>query len=423
MADKPGYKPPRITSPPWQTGTRLMFAVFLVGAAAALVLRLKELLLPVVLAMLLAYLLHPLIVRLEAVLKIGRTAVVAILFVIIVLLLAGATTGIGLAVTQQIIGLVQDLTQLSAQLPSELQALSQSVIHIGPWTFDLGHANLTPVINSLASAVQPLISQTGVLLAAALSATASTVGLLILVLVISFYFARDFGKLDDAFLGLVPPAYREDFHNLLRDTGRVWQSFLRGQLILALAMGVSSAAIFGALGLHFALGLGLIAGLMEFVPIFGPIIAGLLAILVALFQVGNWWGLSPLVYAGAVLAAAIVLQQLENNVLVPRIIGHSLNLHPLIVLLAALSGGILAGVLGILLAAPTVATLRLWLGYLYRKTVGIESWPSPVLDQHVLAQRRSRLSRLRMWIASRVASRRPHREATEPGQGSGEGEG
>jgi predicted PurR-regulated permease PerM len=405
MAEKRGSSLSEITSPPWQTGTRLLFAVCLIVLAAALLLSLTELLPPFVLALMLAYLLHPLVSAVERRLRVGRVVAVVLVYVSIILLLAGVTTWIGLSISQQIIGLVQDLTQLSAQLPGQLQALSQATVHFGPWAVDLAQVNLEPLVNSLVSTFQPLLSGTGSLLATAVGATASTVGMLVLVLVMGYYLARDFGTIDDALLGLIPGPYREDFHKLLDDTGRVWQAFLRGQVILALAMGVSSAVVFGALGLRFALGLGLIAGLMEFVPLFGPIIAGLLAVLVALFQASNWWSLTPLVYALVVLAGAVLLQQLENNVLVPRIIGHSLNLHPLIVLLAALSGGILAGVLGILLAAPTVATMRMWLGYIYRKTVGLETWPKPVIDRRLAPTRSRRLTRLRHWLSRRQPAR------------------
>ncbi|MGH2626766.1 MAG: AI-2E family transporter, partial [Anaerolineales bacterium] len=101
------------------------------------------------------------------------------------------------------------------------------------------------------------------------------------------------------------------------------------------------------------------------------------AVLVALFQGHNALGLSPLGFALVVAGAAFLIQQLENNILVPRIIGESLNLHPMIVFVGAIVGASMAGVLGVLLAAPVVATARLWLGYLYRKTVGLETWPAP----------------------------------------------
>lgn len=400
---------PEITSPPWQTGTRLMFALLLVVLIAALAIRLRQIIGPLVLALLLAYLLHPLVLRVERWLRLPRSVAVLVVYGMVVLLLAGATTGAGFAITQQIIGLVQDLTRLAVQLPQQLRELSESTIMFGPWTVDLSTVNLEPIVNSLISTVQPLLSRTGTILASALGATASTLGMLILIMVMGYYLLRDFGQLDEAFLDLVPHEYRADFSRLLRETGAVWHAFLRGQAILGVAMGVLTAVVYGALGLRFALGLGLIAGVLEFVPIFGPIIAGILAVLVALFQAGNWFGLSPLAYALIIAAVATLIQQFENTILVPRIIGHSLNLHPLIVLVAAVSGGFLAGVLGVLLAAPVVATLRLWGGYFYRKSVGLDSWPSLVVE-------REEEEPISFWdrLRARLPLSRQRRPAPEP---------
>jgi predicted PurR-regulated permease PerM len=137
---------------------------------------------------------------------------------------------------------------------------------------------------------------------------------------------------------------------------------------------------------------------------FGPVIAGLIAFLVALFQGSNWWGLAPLTFALVVLAVFALIQQVENNILVPRIIGRSLNLRPLVVLLAALAGASLAGVLGLLLAAPAVASLRIWLGYVYRKTLGLDTWPGSSLGPPRPARPRlaSRLiRRFRAWRSRR----------------------
>ncbi len=99
--------------------------------------------------------------------------------------------------------------------------------------------------------------------------------------------------------------------------------------------------------------------------------------LVALFQPSNWLGLSPLAYAGVVLVAAILIQQVENNFLVPRIIGGSLNLHPVIILVGAVIAANLAGIIGLLLSAPALATLRLFGRYIYRKMFDLQPWPEP----------------------------------------------
>jgi predicted PurR-regulated permease PerM len=355
--------------------------VFLLILAIALLLRLRELLVPLILALLLAYLLHPVVTRLERWLRLPRWAAVLLTYVILILLIGGIVAGMGLAISQQLVGLVQDIGNLSALLPEMLGSMAERTYVIGPWTIDMARINLDPILQSLITSVRPVLTQTGLVLASVAGATASTIGLLVIAMVIGFYLLLESGSLGEGFIELVPPAFRQDFQSLMDETGRVWQAFLRGQLILGLAVGIMVTVVLSALGLRFSLVLGLIAGLLEFVPMFGPAIAGAAAVVVALLQgADNWWGLAPIWFAVVVLAAFIIIQQVENNILVPRIIGLTLNLHPLTVLLGVLAGGILAGLLGVLLAAPTLATLRLWLGYIYRKTAGLDSMPPPVTE-------------------------------------------
>jgi predicted PurR-regulated permease PerM len=375
MFDHPVNESP---SPGWQPATRLAVGVLLLLLAAILLRSLRDLLVPVTLALLLAYLLHPPVTRLAERLHIPRGLSIVILYLVLGLVLAAVTAALGLAVSQQVVGLVEDLRQISRQIPSLLQELQTLEFTVGPWTIDFETINLDPILTSLTSALQPLLTQTGAMVASVAGATAGAVGVLLVILVLGYYILIDFGTLDDSFVGMIPRAYHSDIRRLLDETGLVWSAFFRGQLLLGLVVGGVVALVLSVLGVRFSLVLGLIAGVLEFVPIFGPAIAGLIAVLVALFQGSNWWGLGPWAFAAIVLAVFLVIQQLENNVLVPRIIGHSLNLHPLLVLLAALAGGTLAGVLGLLLAAPTVASLRLWVGYVYRKVVGLETWPKPV---------------------------------------------
>lgn len=370
-----GPVPAEALSPPWQPHARLVGALFLVALAIGLVFRMGSLLVPVILAFVLAYLLHPLVTGLSRLTHIPRWLSVLLIYLLIILVVGGATTGAGFVITQQLIGLVRDLADLSAQLPTFLENLSNTTLVIGPYLIDLSMVNLEPLLGSVASAIQPLLSQTGALLASVAGATASLVGLILAVMLFGYYLLLDFGVMDDYLLRHVPDGYRSDYQRLMAATQQVWAAFLRGQLILGVIVGSVVGLVLAAIGVRFALVLGLIAGILELVPTFGPIVAGILAVLVALFQGQNALGLSPLGFALVVAGASFLIQQLENNFLVPRIIGESLNLHPMIILVGAIVGASMAGVLGVLLAAPVVATARLWLGYLYRKTVGLETWP------------------------------------------------
>lgn len=128
---------------------------------------------------------------------------------------------------------------------------------------------------------------------------------------------------------------------------------------------------------------------------FGPIITGVFATLIALFQPVNPWGLTPLAFTLLVIGIFFLIQQVENVILVPRIMGESLNIHPLMVLIAVLAGGILAGFVGVLLAAPVVATLRLGTGYLYSKIVEVTPPRTEVVKPNIP---RGRLEPLSGWI-------------------------
>lgn len=399
----------KMTSPDWQPGTRLVAGVFLITFIAAVVFRLRQLIVPLILALLLAYILHPLITRLEERAKMRRWVAVLIVFFLLVLLIAGTTTGVGIALTQAIAGLATYIDSLSTQIPELIESLMDTSFRIGPWLIDLGRIDLmNPVIESLGSALQPLLSGTGELLSSVAGATATAIGTTLAILVVSFYLSLELGGLSDGLLGLTPSQYKDDVKRLTTETGNVWQAFLRGQIILGLVVGGATALVLAALRVRFPFALGLVAGLLEFVPMFGPLIAGLLAVLVALFQGSNVWNASPLAFALMVLIASVIIQQIENNVLVPRIIGGSLKMSPLVVLLAVLAGASMAGVVGVLLAAPIVATLKLWLGYLYAKTVNLEAEVGPVVipsvSQKRLATVRRIIGRLREQVEVRKES-------------------
>lgn len=406
-------RPPDLVSPPWHPTTRITVGVLLLLLGAAFLAQITSLLPPVVMALLLAYLLHPLVTWLSARLHIRRGLAVLLLYVILLALLGAGATGLGLAVSQQVVALVTDLTAISRQIPEWLEQAASFRLEIGPWVLDLGEANLEPILTSVTSAVRPLLTETGRIVASVAGATASAVGVFVAVLVLGFYMLLDFGTVDRALIDLAPPAYRDDVRRLLSQSALVWNAFLRGQLLLALAVGGLVVVVLGALGVRQALVLGLIAGLLEFVPIFGPFIAGLVAVLVSLFQGANPWGLSPLGFAVVVLAAFMLIQQFENHVLVPRILGHVLKLHPLFVLLAALVGATLAGILGLLLAAPVLATLRLWLGYVYRKIVGLDTWPALPVEPTQPPQAPQLGRRLRRLWARLTARRRGGQESGE----------
>jgi predicted PurR-regulated permease PerM len=197
----------------------------------------------------------------------------------------------------------------------------------------------------------------------------------VFILVISFYILKDQPKISRYAYQLTPPRYRSDARLLNAEINAIWSAFLRGQLLLSLIIGIVVGITMAIVGLRNAVALGALAGALEVIPNLGPVIAAAPAVLIALFQGSTYLPLSPFWFALLVAGLYALIQQVENNYLVPRILGSRLHLHPLAIIVAIVAGANLAGVLGALLAAPTLATLRVFAAYAYRKLLDMPPFP------------------------------------------------
>lgn len=172
-----------------------------------------------------------------------------------------------------------------------------------------------------------------------------------------FFVLKDRERLPRAVAGALPPAWRADAQNVLDILARIGGRWVRGQLLLGVAIFLATVVGLTALNIagfrefgSFTLVLALIAGVLEWFPIIGPIVAAIPAILVGLT-------ISP----AAAIAAVVLytaIQQLENNLLVPKILGDAVELHPAVLIVALVTGGALFGIGGAILAAPVVAACR-----------------------------------------------------------------
>ncbi len=172
----------------------------------------------------------------------------------------------------------------------------------------------------------------------------------------------------------MPPAYRGDYAWLSNEINQIWFSFFRGQLMLALVVAIIFTLLGYMLGLPFALAMGILAGLLEFLPSIGHGIWMTIAALLAYFIGSTWLPIPNWVFMLIIIGLHLFFQQFDLNYLIPRIIGSRLHLPPLVVILGIVSGAILAGVLGIPLAAPTIASARVIGGYVYANLFDLD-WP------------------------------------------------
>lgn len=186
----------------------------------------------------------------------------------------------------------------------------------------------------------------------------------------SLYLTKDAPKIRSYVQSLFPPSYQPEFGELLRRISRIWQAFFRGQIVLCLFIGTVTWISLELAGMPGALILGAVAGVLEIVPNLGPTLAMLPAVVVALIQgseVLGPLGIDNVSFALITIAIYFIIQQLENNIIVPRIIGDSVNLHPIVVICGVVVGFNVGGLLGAFLAAPVVASLRVMGGYIHAK--------------------------------------------------------
>jgi predicted PurR-regulated permease PerM len=312
-------------------------------------------------AAILAFALAPLVTRSEE-RGLPRVAAVALVYVslAVILVLSGALLARPFAI---------QATLLLQNLPAYLTGIQDAIGGLDDWLsrFGLGGGIATLEAEIGRQATGASTAFVGDLLRF-LTQVASSALDTVLVLVISFYLVLDGPRLRLAALRLVPPRHRDKLLFVEESLGRVLGGYLRGQLLMALTLGVIVGVVMQLLGMPYAIVLGVLAGVLELVPMLGPILSALPALAVAVFQ--------PFPTVLWVLIAFIAIQQLESNVLAPRITAHAVGLHPLGAIFALLAGFEVGGPLGAVFAVPIVGFVWVLVSTVYLRTIGAPE-PAP----------------------------------------------
>jgi putative heme transporter len=323
--------------------------VLVIGAAVAgalwLASRLRLVFLPVFLAVILATLLVPPVEWLK---RRGWPDGAAA-FAVLVL----AVASLGAVVALMVPRTVDQFDQLDVGLTGGIQEV-QDWLADGP--LQLSERQIDDAFDQLQEEVRDHLGSVGTgALTGAVVLLEALAGL-VLTLVVLFFFLKDGAGIWRWLSGLAPPHRRA---HVEQAGARSWQAlagFLRGQTIVALFDAVFIGLALVVIGVPLVLPLVVLTFFGAYVPILGATVAGLAAVLVALFDQGP-------VAAALVLAAIIVVQQLEGNVFQPFIVGRSVDVHPLAILLGVTAGAVLAGVIGAMIAAPLVAVAGAILRY------------------------------------------------------------
>lgn len=380
------------TSPSWGTNTKLVVALTVVVIIGALLVKFQFIITPLLIAFALSYLFHPVAEFLQRNLRFSWGLAVGIIYLLILLLLLSILAVGGVGLVQQIQSLVIIVQDSLRQLPQLIENISGQVYQFGPFKLDFSALDLQDLSGQILGMVQPLLSRTGTLLGTVAGSAAGFLGWMLFVIVVSYFVLAESKGLRNRMVMVDVPGYAQDFARLGRELGRIWNAFLRGQVILFVLSVSVYSVVLSVLGVSYAIGLAFLAGFARFIPYVGPAVNWLLLVIVAYFQSYKLFDLPPLYYTLMVLLIALLIDQIFDNIISPRILSDALKVHPAAVLVAAIIAANLFGILGVVVAAPTLATAMLLWRYTMRKMLDLDPWPEqeprhppPPLGVHVIA--------------------------------------
>ena len=356
----------RMNRPAWSSQVKLVVVALILAGLIFLLTRFSVAIPPLVLGCILAFVLTPAVNFFQKRLRIGRWLAILLVYVLLLLIVAGILwilIPMLMRQTRRIDFDLQDFLQsLRTLLNGQILVFGQSI--------DLS-AIYDSLSGTLQGLVQPLVGRTINFVAGFVSSLVWVV----FTFVISVYLIKDSAALSSYLEGVVPPEYKEDFIHLREEINLIWSAFFRGQLLLAGVVAVIQTTVCLALGLRFAVLFGLLAGLLEFVPSLGHSIWFIFTGLNALIGGSLWLPFHNWVIFLILAGIDLIFTQFDMNYLIPRIVGRRVRLPPLVVIIGIVGGATVAGVLGVVLASPTIASLRVIGRYVYARLFDLEPFP------------------------------------------------
>lgn len=392
--------PPPSGSPRWGNNTKLIVGFTVVAIIAALLINFRQIIGPLLLAFILAYLIQPGAARFSSMAHIPWRSAVTLVYVLVLVIMSALITVAGLAIIQQSEALIGFVEKFIENLPATVERVSSQQIFFGPFRLDLSRLDLQAATQELLGMVQPIVREGGTLVGRFAAGAASTAGWVIFVLLVSYFLLSESGQLREDLVHFQIPGYDVDSRRLVREITIIWDAFLRGQLLISILIVISYYLLLTTLGMRLSMAIALMAGVASFIPYVGPLITWVVTALIAYLQPANYLGLTPVTYVFVVVTACLILNQIFDGYITPRIMGQALGVHPAGVLIAALVAANLIGLIGLVLAAPALATATLLGRYIGRKMLDLDPWP--------LIEQRPRITIppwVRVWRKLQVAWR------------------
>jgi predicted PurR-regulated permease PerM len=312
---------------------------------------------PLLLAVVVVYLLNPLVTALQR-RGVPRLAGAAAAYVLLICLVALAVALLVPVVSRQVTQVVDHFPNYLADAQATVRRVADRFGQEPNFRLDADQ------VRQWLSAGENRETVTRYLTGLRSVTTSVLSGMLIFVIgpIIAFYLLVDLPRLRRGAMALVPPGRRTEISGLMEQIGQAVGGFFRGQLLVALFVGVASSIGLWAVGLPFWLLVGIVAGVFNLVPLIGPFIAGGLAVIIALI------GGEPLTALWAALVL-LAVQQVDNHLISPNVMSRTVQLHPVVVMLALLVGASFAGLFGMLVIVPLVAVAKIVFLFLWSRYV------------------------------------------------------
>ncbi len=330
---------------------------------------------PLIISGLIAYLLYPILGWISARTKIKRQRVVMIVFLIFLILLSWAIAYLVPSIVTQSNLLTNQLEAVPAQL-NELTTDLEQISGIELHTEEL----ITSLETDISQIIQPER-----IFRVLLDSTTNIVWFVVIVITV-FHLLRDWERLREWIFSFVPAEQESEYRTLHKEIKKIWQSYLRGQLLIMFVLGLLSGIGAAAIGLPNAFLLGFLAGTLALIPNLGPTIATGIAALVAWTQGSSYLPVSNLWVTLLAVAIFVVVQLIEGFWLTPRVMSRRMNLHPGVVLIAIVSTLFTFGALLALIIVPTIGTITLLIQFFHRKQAGKQPWPDKTESEESVSE-------------------------------------
>ena len=370
-----------------QSRELLVVTALLVLVLSYALLHLAHILTPFIVAAVFAYLVHPLVDWAERRTHLPRALVIVILYVALFGLLVLAGVLIAPSLGQQVQSLVRLVPDIVETIEQRLARTRE--IRIGEVVIDT-----SAVLGRLDAAAQALAERFSREAVPLVLATVEALIKSFVFFLVSFYGLLQGRSLVARLRRLAPRRHQRTVGRILGQVDATFRAYVRAQLVLFAIMATATYVALTILQVKYRLALAIATGLLELVPFVGPWTAGAIAVSVALTQGTAPFGWSSLQLAIVVAVVYLVLRVLEDHFVIPQLVGHFVRLHPVVVLFGVLAGASLAGILGLLLAVPTLAALKIIVLSV------LEELRHPPPRQIVTLDDRTRLYDLPAWLAS-----------------------